>query len=71
VAVLFAAGWVGAFDVVAAVGEEGDGGVPGGVIVGGSNGEKVFAAWFRPDSSRNRPSWEGSSMWSPFSVSAV
>jgi hypothetical protein len=69
--VLLAVGGVGAFDFVGAVGKEGDRGVPGGVVGGGVMVMKVFPVWFRSLSSMNSPSSEGSSIWSPFSVSAL
>jgi hypothetical protein len=45
--------------------------VPGGVIVGGVMVMNVLPAWFKSLSSMNSLSSEGSSMWSPFSVSAM
>jgi hypothetical protein len=69
--VLLGVGGVGAFDFVGAVGEQVTKAYQPGSSPAGLMAMKVFPAWSRSSSSMNRPSSEGSSTWSPFSVSAV
>lgn len=60
----------GSFDFVAAFGEKRDRGISGGVVSGG-DGEEGVAVRAQVLRQHKRASSAGSSMWSPFSVSAA
>jgi hypothetical protein len=67
---VFAAVGVPADDLVAALVQHGNGDGPDWLVLVGLDDDEVLSVVFRSLISMNRASSDGSSMWSPFSLSA-